>query len=106
MPTSDISQLDRKGIEDLERRVSEKTGTPFDAIRDWDWHRYDYGTFGDPHKSVHATERKIARQGHNTVDDAVMLYVLKAFDAISCPSKFKEYAGKAKALLDAVAESY
>lgn len=100
-PTIDVDELN-----EVFRRTIAKTGVAFDAIVDFDWHRYDGMAFTDLNNSLHTYEHKIAQPGRNTVDDSVMFYVMSAFNCTRNPESFKEYAGKAKALLDAVIESY
>jgi hypothetical protein len=104
MSFSDKSELQGKDLEEVLCRVSSRSETEFDGLRDWDFHRYDFGTFTDNGCSVATFRRKI--ESNRTVDDTVIYYVLEAFNAISNPQIFRQYAEKAKALLDVVSNSY
>ena len=85
-------------------RLNSATGENFAAVRDWDFHRYDFGTFTDNGCSVATFRHKL--ESNRTVDDTVIYYVLEAFNAISNPQTFRQFADKAKTLLDLVSDSY
>jgi hypothetical protein len=104
MSLSDKDVLTSKDLEEVLCRVSALAETEFDGIRDWDFHHYDFGTFTDNGCSVATFRRKL--ESNHTVDDTVIYYVLEAFNAISNPQIFRQYAEKAKALLDVVSNSY
>jgi hypothetical protein len=104
MSFSDKSELQGKDLKEVLCRVSALAETEFDGIRDWDFHRYDYGTFTDNGCSVATFRHKL--ESNRTVDDTVIYYVLESFNAISNPQMFRQYAEKAKALLDVVSNSY
>ena len=100
MAMSDEREIKPAQLDEALERVKERTGVKFSALRDWDLHRYDFGTLNDENNSVSFYKKKLEQPGSRTVDDTVYLYVLKAFNAISAPSKFREYAEKAVTLLN------
>lgn len=104
MSISDKIELKEKDLKEVLRRVSDRTETEFDGLRDWDFHHYDFGTFSDDGCSVATFRSKL--ESNRTIDDTVIYYVLEAFNAISNPQMFRQFADKAKALLDEVSNSY
>ena len=104
MSISDKIELKEKDLKEVLCRVSDRTETEFDGLRDWDFHRYDFGTFTDNGCSVATFRHKL--ESNRTVDDTVIYYVLEAFNAISNPQTFRQFADKAKTLLDLVSDSY
>jgi hypothetical protein len=104
MSLSDKDVLTSKDLKEVLCRVSSRSETEFDELRDWDFHHYDFGTFTDNGCSVETFRHKL--ESNRTVDDTVIYYVLESFNAISNPQMFRQYAEKAKALLDVVSNSY
>lgn len=84
-------------------RLNAATGESFTAIRDWDFHHYDFGTFSDDGCSVATFRRKL--ESNRTVDDTVIYYVLEAFNRHSDKEQFRMWANKAIGLLHATIDN-
>ena len=84
-------------------RLNAATGESFEAIRDWDFHRYDFGTFSDNRCSVATFHSKL--EYNRTVDDTVIYYVLEAFNRHADKEQFRMWANKAIGLLQATIDN-
>lgn len=84
-------------------RLNSATGENFDAVRDWDFHHYDFGTFSDEHCSVATFRRKL--ESNRTVDDTVIYYVLEAFNRHADKEQFRMWSNKAIGLLQAAIDN-
>lgn len=84
-------------------RLNAATGDSFTAIRDWDFHHYDFGTFSDDGCSVAMYSRKL--ESNRTVDDTVIYYVLEAFNRHADKEQFRMWANKAVGLLQATIDN-
>ena len=92
--------LGHKIVEDINLLTGGHEGNPIKNFRDWDAHRYDFGTFTDPNNSVNWYKKKLADKERVTLDDVVMYNVLQAFNAgVEDTKLFAEHAGKAIAIL-------
>lgn len=94
-------ELRKKIVDDINLLTGGHEGNPIIGFRDWDAHRYDYGTFTDPRNSVNWYKKKIANKERVTLDDVVMYNVLQAFNVgVEDPKLFAKHAGIATAILN------
>lgn len=95
------NELKKKIVDDINLLTGGHEGNPIIKFKDWDAHRYDYGTFTDPHNSVNWYKKKIANKERVTLDDVVMYNVLQAFNVgVEDPKLFAKHAGIASRILN------
>ena len=94
------AECKKKMLENCLFRLNEITGENFVWLRNWDCHRYDFGTFEDSNNSIASYKRHIEK--YKTTDNVVIINVLEAFNRISDHNQFTLFADKAIELLQHV----
>ena len=98
--TMNKAECKKKMLENCLFRLNKISGENFVWLRNWDCHRYDFGTFEDSNNSIWGYKRHIEK--YKTTDNVVILNVLEAFNRISDHNQFNLFADKAIELLQQV----
>ena len=94
------AECTKKMLENCLFRLNKITGENFVWLRNWDCHRYDFGTFEDPNNTIGSYKKDI--ENYKTTDNVVILNVLEAFNRISDNNQFNLFANRAIELLQQV----